>query len=469
MAPFNSTFLLAETTEVLNAYFGEKTPAFIAALKESQAIIAGGFALGIFMGSSYGHTSDIDMYVRYSSIKPILRFLNEHTGYVECHQVSPYCSSFMKRNGIVSRLCFRTKMTSEFVECEPEKRIDRAIDIDLMVLHEKTPVEVASNFDLTCCQVWFDGNKISGTHLPHTRNHKAFLNEQYFSSYLSGNKFTRGRVKKYLERGFKIAMQPIPNLGDYVAFNDEEPRKFLNVYDQMVASLLAKYIELFRDFFPLFALAYPEIFSKDLGKMVDVAFRFEEQLGKLGVAQNVASVILFEGLEFAIFLLTELNDPEYEDCKPNVLGPADADPEVSFESLLKTRKKVNGYLSKVFTDLGLYTIFRSHLKYQLRVDADQIHQENKLRDTNLFSAEEIKAMRFGYIWVDTREEPMTMEDAVAVAHMEYAAKLKTDPRKSHFTNPHNEFQRMAREMGVTVYFRNDTTVFKKALRAVSAE
>lgn len=441
MSPCANSIFAQRALQNLELWFGDKTIAFVTALKESKAVIAGGFALNALLGTLT--TGDVDVYVNAAWLQPILTFLVKNTMYLHCHQVSPYSTSFMKRNGIVSRLSFRSKTKS----------------IDLMILHSRTPVECASNFDLTCCQVWFDGDEVNGTHLEETKERRASITPEYLTSFLEGNRFTRARVQKYSQRGFAVSIPAIPDLrvhlGPHPDSGEKKP-KFVNVYDHLVGSLLKHFIEGLGDNFPFFAMRYPDIFSKDLQKMVNVAFDYEKRLNRVCLAQNIAFCFIYWGFYFTTFLLTELEDGDEE---VNVLGPADANPEVEWKNLIDLRKHITGYLSKLYTDLGIYTIFRSHMKYQLMYDAEKLHKVNVGRDTSFFTQEEIKALNRVTMWVDIREEPMTMEDAMAVARMEFIANKKKN------SSLHETFRKMAESMKVGCYARQmaKTSTVKKAL------
>ena len=81
--------------------------------------------------------------------------------------------------------------------------------VDVMfVRNKRSPEKVASNFDLTFCQVWYDGENVYATHPEHIREKKGILQGDYVKTFLRGNKFLIHRMQKYVDRGFTIEMDP---------------------------------------------------------------------------------------------------------------------------------------------------------------------------------------------------------------------------------------------------------------------
>ncbi len=81
------------------------------------------------------------------------------------------------------------------------------ISIDVMVIPDSIPLEnVVTNFDLTFCQVWWNGEKIISHNVDDIRNKSGSLNRDYVESYLDMNTFIINRIKKYKNRGFKISI-----------------------------------------------------------------------------------------------------------------------------------------------------------------------------------------------------------------------------------------------------------------------
>jgi hypothetical protein len=71
------------------------------------------------------------------------------------------------------------------------------------------PTDVVQNFDLTFCQVWYDGDAVYATHPDHVKNKVGYLQGDYVKLYLRKNHFLRRRVQKYRMRGFTTVLHPV--------------------------------------------------------------------------------------------------------------------------------------------------------------------------------------------------------------------------------------------------------------------
>jgi hypothetical protein len=77
--------------------------------------------------------------------------------------------------------------------------------MDVMIIKDDTSVEsVVTNFDLTICQVWYDGISVHASHWADIRSKHGSLQPEYHKSYMSGNRFIHQRIRKYSMRGFEI-------------------------------------------------------------------------------------------------------------------------------------------------------------------------------------------------------------------------------------------------------------------------
>jgi hypothetical protein len=106
---------------------------------------------------------------------------------------------------------------SEYDEYTPE---DRNVpmrelvwqDVDIIVVDtEKTTIEeVVSNFDLSFCEIWYDGSgiKLGKTNKEEILQKKGFLQGEYVQSLVNGNTFIMSRLEKYKSRGFSIGIKP---------------------------------------------------------------------------------------------------------------------------------------------------------------------------------------------------------------------------------------------------------------------
>lgn len=187
----------------------EKLEAFCKVLRDHGALIAGGFVLQAVAPEAsrndwndieYRH-GDLDIYVSIKKTQAFIETLFKPAmlGVPIKYQeilASVYCRSFLRRNGIRSIKTYRIS--------------DSNFDI-MSVRNHRTPTEVVSNFDLTFCQVWFDGEMVFATHPEHIESRSGFLQNDYVETYVTGNRFLYHRMNKYISRGFRIEFDHIPD------------------------------------------------------------------------------------------------------------------------------------------------------------------------------------------------------------------------------------------------------------------
>lgn len=169
-------------------------------LKECNAVIAGGSILSSSVPERFRYwSSDIDIYVRIEDSKPLLNFLFGACNHkrFQTGKFANYCETFLSKNGI--RCIYRKSGGDE----------TSLYSIDLMTIrNSKTPVEVVTNFDLSFCQVWYDGEKVYAVHPEDIKTMKGFVTGDYVKPLLNGNSFLVKRYKKYRERRFEIIIKP---------------------------------------------------------------------------------------------------------------------------------------------------------------------------------------------------------------------------------------------------------------------
>jgi hypothetical protein len=175
--------------------------------KDTGAVISGGFILKILgnfrkIPGAY-QNSDIDCYVNCRNLKQFSgAFCRRILGYIPRmveRKSSTYCSSFLRRNGIRTVQTFSGFTTTGYKE--------RSIDV-MAVRNSRSPIDVCKNFDLTFCQLWFDGTDVWATHPEHIQHKIGYLQGGYVPLYLAGNVFLMSRTKKYSDRGFQIFLDP---------------------------------------------------------------------------------------------------------------------------------------------------------------------------------------------------------------------------------------------------------------------
>ena len=182
-------------------------------LYQNNAYIAGGFILSSI--TDFFESSDIDIYVsekHFNSLITDIKLLggdiyqfndsldkfisdfNNLTQYTGCKGLivsSEYDSSFFKKNNIK----FKVEVNFKNIKC------------DIMVVgNNKKVLDIVKNFDLTCCQLWYNGKTFDGTHIKETLNKQTYLNADYVMSLIYGNTFIKKRLDKYTNRGFEVIL-----------------------------------------------------------------------------------------------------------------------------------------------------------------------------------------------------------------------------------------------------------------------
>ena len=169
-------------------------------LQQNGALIAGGSVLkSVVPGEQWYTKADIDIYVPIPNDKPFNQYFrgNRVSG-TQAKKASGYCRSFLRRNGI-------RYVKSVTMPLPRDTYGSRALFVDIMAVRKRTtPLQVVQNFDLTFCQVWYDGRDVYATHPDHIEQKSGELQGDYVPIYFSGNTFLHRRVRKYLGRGFKI-------------------------------------------------------------------------------------------------------------------------------------------------------------------------------------------------------------------------------------------------------------------------
>jgi len=183
---------------------------FSALLKRHEALLAGGFVLKAVTAAENEDEveADMDIYVPVKEIPAFITALQENNGLLQnaiTHYrefaASFYCSSFLRKNGI--------RKVYKFGNASRRQTFTIMNPMDIMAVRNKrTPLAVVNNFDLTCCQVWYDGESVYASHPDHIRTKTAFLQPEYIETFLGGNRFLARRLRKYISRGFTISYAP---------------------------------------------------------------------------------------------------------------------------------------------------------------------------------------------------------------------------------------------------------------------
>lgn len=234
--------------ETYTYIFGpEKFDILRQALIDSEAVIAGGGVLAAYAG--YG-VSDLDIYVNVESAEELYLTMRKSMGYHIAEKwgnVAPaYDESFFRKNNILARF----RLYHE----------DHLPSIDIMMIPDHIPVrQVVTNFDLSFCQVWYDGQTVETNHRRDILSKHGFLQKDYQESlFQKFNWFIISRIRKYNDRGFKVQVSMTPMLkkfmtkiqGAQLTQQNQASRKpiFVNVlmtqYDQILIHQIDDYINI---------------------------------------------------------------------------------------------------------------------------------------------------------------------------------------------------------------------------------
>lgn len=164
-------------------------------LKNKGAVLAGGSVLQVIAGYETSNRLDLDFYCPTKMIPDFIRDFvtpREDTilfdnAILATQASSFYSASFLRRNGI--RKIYRLLRESTSPEARSVQKWQRAVEfaqmIDIMsVRNARNVLDVVKNFDLTFCQVWWDGTDIWATH-PEDINQKRVCFRKTMCPYLS--------------------------------------------------------------------------------------------------------------------------------------------------------------------------------------------------------------------------------------------------------------------------------------------
>lgn len=258
----SSNFRSSKFTGKLLRYFNiDEIRKLCIGLKKSGAIIAGGSVLGAFVDFKI---KDLDIYVNEKNLM-IIHDLLESLGYKSYGEscIAPaYDQSFFRKNHIMARFVFK-KIPG-----------NKTLPIDIMVIPNDIQVEnVAQNFDLSFCEIWFDGENVYAVDPVSITNKSGVLKPDYVNSlFVHFNKFIQRRIIKYSRRGFKIEYSRIPTyavgyIKEIKTTSNPEEWVVYKLYNQFVRYCIKSDIKLFKDFI------ITEFTVKNLFKMLKRYYR----------------------------------------------------------------------------------------------------------------------------------------------------------------------------------------------------
>ena len=210
---------------------------FIHLIQKTKSLIAGGSLLNALHGEHLRNSEyrpsrkawgfefiehergypDIDIYVPIEHSKEFLdefifgrsnnNILIKSKTRQRSYKASLYCNSFLQRNGIQQIYNFEYMWK---IDDDPEFCNNRNClqSFDIMIVRNRTtPLNVVNNFDLTFCQIWFNGWSVYASHPDDVLEKKGTLQGDYVGLFLQGNTFLRHRLGKYSKRGYTIKLE----------------------------------------------------------------------------------------------------------------------------------------------------------------------------------------------------------------------------------------------------------------------
>ena len=230
-------------------------PEFKEAIIKNKAIIAGGSVLSIF--GDY-KINDLDIYVNYSNAKELIKDLYPlGCTPFETHRAPAYDQSFFRKNNIISRIYCVMSARGMVLEAERYYFADKKMSIDIMIIPDHISLEsVVTNFDLTFCQVWWDGNSIHSYDIEDVRSKSGSLNPDYIESYIAMNNFTVKRIMKYKNRGFEIKIDLTSLAGQNII---KKTDKIMVDSESWVVTNIINYITSFQNYTFLLMLEQPQL------------------------------------------------------------------------------------------------------------------------------------------------------------------------------------------------------------------
>ena len=199
-------------TMLAGKFGADKMDRVNALLQETGAIIAGGSILRAVspwnadvrglqrnLPGMSPEVNDLDIYVPVRMTPRLIDGLYTGEGAIvdainyKVLPASSYCESFLRKNGI--------RRIHTFTE-----RLERNPTDIMSVRHRRSVQQVVTNFDLTICQIWYDGAHVYASHPQDIRDKRTTLQSDYVLSLMRGNQYIRRRLDKYMKRGFSISI-----------------------------------------------------------------------------------------------------------------------------------------------------------------------------------------------------------------------------------------------------------------------
>ena len=200
-------------------------------LQETESLIAGGsvlYAYETINDNKDSYLNDIDIYVPVKHAKVFFdKFLRSDDaitksfkiGKIKAYKSTLYCESFLKKNGI--KKVYNVRFNR--VEGDYYKQ-----NFDIMIVrNRRTPLQVVNNFDLSFCQIWFNGQDVFASHPQDVINKSGTLQGEYVDIFIKGNLFLKNRLRKYTDKEYNIVL-------DTTYINNVNMTQLLRIYNKCI-------------------------------------------------------------------------------------------------------------------------------------------------------------------------------------------------------------------------------------------
>lgn len=173
---------------------------FLNLIHDHKILIAGGFITKCYVNHDLLET-DLDVYIHFEKFPILFDFLNQKKNckifkFFDISSKKTEYSFFMKKNEI--KLIIRLKYFNGKINKE----------IDCVIPNENVnPIKLIKNFDLTCCQMYFDGHEFTELFPELNQKKEMKIQSSYLQIPLNSNPryVFEKRLEKYKKRGFKVA------------------------------------------------------------------------------------------------------------------------------------------------------------------------------------------------------------------------------------------------------------------------
>jgi hypothetical protein len=222
-------------------------------MKDNGVVIAGGSVTKAYSGYKQ-KVKDYDFYVNlrnfnnfFTGMKEILK------GHADNSHLAPqYDQSFFRKNHILVRFTTVSNIIGRF-----------STPIDVMVVDDRfSVIDVVNNFDLSFCEIWYDGVEVKTHYADHILHKNGILKPDYVEAFVSRiNGFIKRRIDKYSKRGFTISYDNQNT--QRVFFNTIKSKNVTSPEEWVYSTIYQIFIKMKYNSANVFAMTYPSSFSRE--------------------------------------------------------------------------------------------------------------------------------------------------------------------------------------------------------------